>query len=396
MLAIAASALADINVGDKPGFARFIRKDPLGVVLVIAAWNYPVRLRRWAAPPHLYAISPARAPRPAPLQYLIAVNSVVPAILAGNAVLLKHAAQTPLVAERLAEAFKAAGLPSGVFQVLHMSHRTTELAIQHPAVSFVNFTGSVRGGHEIVRAACSRFIGCGLELGGKDPAYVRADADLEHAVANLVDGAFYNAGQCCCAIERIYVHASIFDAFVARFVDEVKRYRLGNPLDPSTNLGPMVSTAAAEWVRKQIRDAVAAGAKALIDTSLFPADQPGTPYLAPQVLVNVDHKMSVMWEESFGPVIGIMPVDGDDEAIRLMNDSPYGLTASVWTRDYDTAIRLGDQVETGTFYVNRCDYLDPALAWTGVKDSGRGCTLSVLGFDQLTRPKSFYVRKLSP
>ncbi len=365
MTAAAGEALADLAVEPKPGFTRFIRHEPLGVVFVVAPWNYP---------------------------YLTAVNAIVPALLAGNAVILKHSAQTPLVAERFAEGFAEAGLPAGVFQALHLSHDDTEGLIESPEVDFVAFTGSVEGGHAVQRAAAERFIGTGLELGGKDPAYVRADADIAHAIENLVDGAFFNSGQSCCGIERIYAHRDVYDRFVEGFVDLTKKYVLGDPLDPNVTLGPMVRTAAAEFVRGQVAEAVAAGAKALVDPKLFAADKPGTPYLAPQVLVDVDHTMRVMNEESFGPVIGIMKVASDDEAIRLMNDSRYGLTAAIWTSDESAAIRIGDQVETGTWFMNRCDYLDPALAWTGVKDSGRGCTLSRLGFQYLTRPKSFHLR----
>ncbi len=365
MIAIAPQALAEIDPGAKPGFRRFIRREPLGVVLTVAPWNYP---------------------------YLTAVNSVVPALMAGNAVVLKHSAQTPLCAERFAECMSAAGLPEGVFQYLHVSHAGVEQAIRDSNVDFVAFTGSVAGGHAIQLAASSRFIGTGLELGGKDPAYVRADANLEQAIAGLVDGAFFNSGQSCCGIERIYVDRSVYDDFIAGFVELTRQYRLGNPLEAATTLGPMVRTQAADLVRGQIQDAVAAGAKALIEPGAFGAEAPGTPYLAPQVLVDVDHSMRVMTEESFGPVIGIMPVDTEAEAIRLMNDSAYGLTASVWTRDAEAAIRIGAQVETGTWFMNRCDYLDPALAWVGVKDSGCGCTLSAIGYEQLTRPKSFHLR----
>ncbi len=365
MITIAEHALADVQPGAKPGFTRFIRREPLGVVLTIAAWNYP---------------------------YLIAVNSVVPAIMAGNAVVLKHSAQTPLCAERFAQCFAEAGLPDGVFQVLHMDHASTEGAIHDPRVDFVAFTGSVAGGHAIQTAAAARFVGTGLELGGKDPAYVRADADLAHAVENLVDGSFFNSGQSCCAIERIYVHQQIHDRFLEGFVELTKKYRLGNPLEPQTNLGPMVRTAAAEFVRQQIDEAIGAGARALIDPAAFPADAPGTPYLAPQVLVNVDHGMRIMSEETFGPAVGIMKVRSDDEAIARMNDSRYGLTASIWTRDEQAAIAIGDRVQTGTWFMNRCDYLDPALAWVGVKDSGRGCTLSSVGYEHLTRPKSYHLR----
>jgi acyl-CoA reductase-like NAD-dependent aldehyde dehydrogenase len=334
---------------------------------VLAPWNYP---------------------------WLTAVNAVVPALMAGNAVVLKHASQTPLVAERFGEACAAAGLPPDVFQWLHAGHAETERAVADPRVGFVAFTGSVRGGHDMVRAASGRFVGSGLELGGKDPAYVRADADVGHAVENLVDGSFFNSGQSCCGIERIYVHRDVHAPFVEGFVELTRRYRLGNPLDPETDLGPVARASHAAFVRAEAASAVAAGARSLVPESEFAAATPDGPYVGPQVLVDVDHRMSVMREETFGPVVGIMRVADDEEAIRLMNDSPYGLTASIWTTDDDAALRIGERVETGTVYANRCDYLDPALAWTGCKDSGRGCTLSVLGYDYLTRPKSFHLRSV--
>lgn len=365
MIEIAAQALADVRTQPKAGFTRFVRREPLGLVLTIAAWNYP---------------------------YLIAVNSVVPAIMAGNVVILKHSSQTPLCAERFDQCFREVGLPEGVFQVLHLDHASTERAIADPRVNFVAFTGSVGGGHAIQRAASSRFLGTGLELGGKDPAYVRPDVNLAHAIENLVDGSFFNSGQSCCAIERIYVHEKVYEQFVEGFVELTKQYRLGNPLDAETNLGPLVRTKAADFVRAQSEEATRAGARALVDPVLFPADAPGTPYLAPQVLVDVDHSMRVMTEETFGPVVGIMNVRSDDDAVALMNDSPYGLTASIWTQDEDAAIAIGERVDTGTWFMNRCDYLDPALAWVGVKDSGRGCTLSSIGYEHLTRPKSFHLR----
>lgn len=365
MIDIAARCLADREVGHKAGFTRFIRHVPLGVVLVVAPWNYP---------------------------YLTAVNAVVPALMAGNAVILKHSAQTPLCAERMAEAFATAGLPDGVFQYLHLSHDGTTRMIDSGQADFVSFTGSVSGGHIIQKAAAGGFVGVGLELGGKDPAYVRADADLTHAIENLADGVFFNSGQSCCAIERIYVHRDVYEPFVDGLVEFAGGYELGSPIEPSTTLGPLVRPAAAEFVRGQVDDAVTAGARALLDPKAFPADAPGSAYLAPQILVNVDHSMRVMTEESFGPVVGIMPVGSDEEAITLMNDSRYGLTAAIWTNDEDAAIRIGDQVDTGTWFMNRCDYLDPALPWTGVKDSGRGCSLSALAYEHLTRPKSFHLR----
>lgn len=365
MLAIAPMALADVTPEAKGGFERHIARDPLGLVFVIAPWNYP---------------------------YLTSVNAVIPALAAGNVVLLKHSHQTPLVAERYAEAAHAAGLPPGVFQILHADHADSAKIVGDGRVDHVCFTGSVDGGKAIQRAIGERFIGAGLELGGKDPAYVRADADLAHAVENLVDGAFFNSGQSCCGIERIYVHESLYAKFVDGFVDLTKTYKLGDPTDKATNLGPMVRASAAEFVRGQIAEAVKQGARSLVDPKHFANDKPGTAYLAPQVLVDVTHDMRVMTEESFGPVIGIMKVRVDDEAIALMNDSDYGLTAAIWTSDPDAAKRLGARIDTGTVFMNRCDYLDPGLAWTGVKNTGRGATLSALGYEHLTRPKSFHLR----
>jgi acyl-CoA reductase-like NAD-dependent aldehyde dehydrogenase len=365
MIDIAEASLADIALPEKAGFHRFIRREPLGIVFVIPAWNYP---------------------------YFIAVNGVVPALLAGNAVILRHSAVTPLCAERFAHAFESAGLPEGLFQYLHLDHEDTAHAIRDRRVNFVAYTGSVHGGHEIQRILSDRFIDVNLELGGKDPAYVRPDVDLGHAVENLVDGSFFNSGQSCCGIERIYVHQDLYQRFLEGFVELTKLYKLGNPLDPETTLGPMAKKSGAAVVRAHIEEALAKGAAALIDPRLFPQTALGENYLAPQVLVDVNHSMAVMVEETFGPVVGIMPVRDDEEAIRLMNDSPYGLTASIWTQDKAAAAALGDRLETGTVYMNRCDYLDPLLAWVGVKDTGRGCSLSQVAYEHLTRPKSFHYR----
>jgi acyl-CoA reductase-like NAD-dependent aldehyde dehydrogenase len=354
-----------VQAEPKTGFTRFIRREPVGVVLVLAPWNYP---------------------------YLTAVNSIVPALMAGNTVILKYSSQTPLCAERLADACAAANFPKGVFQYVHASHEDVARMIEDSRIDFVAFTGSVPGGHAVQQAASTRFIGTGMELGGKDPAYVRADVNLGHAIENLVDGSYYNSGQSCCGIERIYVHRDVYDDFLEGFVALTRQYRLDTPLNAETTLGPMVTARAAKFVRAQIAEAIQGGARALITEDAFPKSSPDTAYLAPQVLVNVDHSMRVMTEETFGPVVGIMKVNDDAEAIRWMNDSEFGLTASIWTTDEDAAIHIGRQVETGTLFMNRCDYLDPALAWTGVKNSGRGCTLSVLGYEQLTRPKSFHLR----
>lgn len=365
MIAAAPKALAPHEVTDKEGFTRYIERTPVGVVLVIAPWNYP---------------------------YLTSVNAFLPALLAGNAVILKHSPQTPLCGERLVRVFKEAGLPEGLFQCLHMDHAGSEMVIHSPVTGYVAFTGSVSGGAAIEKAAAGRFIGVGLELGGKDPAYVRADADLDNAVATLVDGAFFNSGQSCCSIERVYVAESIYDEFVKKAVNLTNEYILGSPDDTKTTLGPMVSTKAATFVREQISEAVKQGAIAHISEADFPKSEKGTAYLAPQILTNVNHNMRVMTEETFGPLMAVMPVSSDEEAIQLMNDSEFGLTASVFTADTQKAIELGKLVQTGTFFVNRCDYLDPELAWTGVKNSGRGCTLSDLGFAPFTQLKSFHAK----
>jgi len=364
MADIAIDALAPINVEDSGQFRRVIKRVPHGVVLVIAPWNYP---------------------------YMTAVNTVAPALIAGNAVMLKHASQTPLVGERMVQAFVDVGVPADVFQNVFLDHQTTSDLIASKVFGFVNFTGSVGGGRAIEKAAAGTFTGIGLELGGKDPGYVMEDADLDAAVDTLIDGAMFNAGQCCCGIERIYVHESLFDTFVAKAVEIVNGYVLGNPLDPETTLGPMAHVRFAAEVRAQTAEAIADGAVAQIDPASFPND--GGAYLMPQILTNVTHDMRVMREESFGPVVGIMSVKDDAEAIRLMNDSDFGLTASLWTKDVTRAEKIADQIETGTVFMNRADYLDPGLCWTGCKDTGRGGGLSVIGYHNLTRPKSYHFKK---
>ena len=366
MIAIAEESLAPLKRPEKPGFERWIAREPLGTVLVVAPWNYP---------------------------YLTAINSIVPALMAGNAVLLKHASQTLLAGERFAEAFAAVGLPDGLFQNLVMNHADTEAVIGSGRIDHINFTGSVEGGRRIERAAAGTFATLGLELGGKDPAYVRADADLDQAVENLVDGSFFNSGQSCCGVERIYVHAQVYDRFIEGFAETARGWTLGNPLDADTMVGPMATPRFADHVRGQTAEALRGGARALLQTR-DSRDTPGSAYLAPEVLVGVNHQMAVMREESFGPVVGIMKVADDEEAIGLMNDSPYGLTASIWSTDLDAAARIGAKVETGTVFANRCDYLDPALVWTGVKDTGKGGGLSEIGYHNLTQPKSYHLRRV--
>ncbi|MGB3501679.1 MAG: aldehyde dehydrogenase family protein [Mesorhizobium sp.] len=365
MVEIAEQALKPVMASNpKDGFTRYVKKDPLGVVMVIAPWNYP---------------------------YLTAVNTIVPALIAGSSVILKHAAQTLLVGERFAQAFEKAGLPKGVFQNVVLNHAQTEKLLGSGKIDHVNFTGSVAGGRAIEKAGAGTFMTMGLELGGKDPAYVLADAKLDHAIPNLVEGAFFNSGQCCCGIERVYVHEKVYDQFVEGFIEETKSYVLGNPLEEATTMGPMAQARFADFIREQKAEALRKGATAHMNTK-DSRDSEGSPYLPAEVLTGVNHQMSVMREESFGPVVGIMKVRNDEEAIALMNDSPYGLTASVWTSDLEHAVAIGDRVETGTVFMNRCDYLDPALVWTGVKDTGKGAALSQIGYDNLTRPKSYHLR----
>jgi acyl-CoA reductase-like NAD-dependent aldehyde dehydrogenase len=367
VVANAKKALKPLMVEDSGAFRRYVKHVPLGVVMVIAPWNYP---------------------------YLTTINTVIPALMAGNSVILKHAAQTLLVGERFAKAFEMAGLPKGLFQNIVMNHSQTEKLLGSGRIDHCNFTGSVAGGRAIEKAAAGTFMTLGLELGGKDPAYVLPDANVHAAVETLVDGAFYNSGQCCCGIERIYVHEKVYDEFVEGAVALTKTYKVGNPLDQSTTMGPLAQARFADFIREQKAEALRKGATAHVNMKVD-KDVAGSPYLAPEVFTGVDHQMSLMREESFGPVVGIMKVRNDEEAIALMNDSPYGLTASIWTQDLDHAAKIGDRVETGTVFTNRCDYLDPALVWTGVKETGKGASLSVYGIQALTRPKSYHMKVIS-
>ena len=367
MVEIAKESLRDIPATKNDEFDNYIYKSPLGVIFVMAPWNYPI---------------------------ITATNTIVPALLAGNTILIKHSSQTPRCAELIAQAFENTGLPEGVFQFVHTDHQACEKIISDPRIAHVVFTGSVRGGQEVKKYIGTRFINVGLELGGKDPAYVRSDADINHAIENLVDGAMFNSGQSCCGIERIYVDQSIYKDFIDGFKNLTEQYKLGDPSKEDTNLGPVVRLSAANFIRSQMAEAEQQGAKRLIDESKFSISKEDNCYVAPQVMIDVDHSMRFMMEETFGPAVGIMPVKDHNEAKQLMNDSPYGLTASIWTKDLDFAKEFGRDIETGTFFMNRCDYLDPALAWTGVKDTGVGCSLSVLAFDQFTRPQSFHMRKV--
>ena len=347
MLSIAEKKLANIDVTKDNNFKSFIKRRALGIVFVIAPWNYP---------------------------YLVAVNSIIPAMASGNTVILKHSAQTPLCAEQLYQSAKKT-LPKDVFNYLHLNHEDGLKVVSDKRISFVSFTGSVKAGYDVQKATHTKFIDMALELGGKDPAYARHDCDLEKTVENLVDGSFFNSGQSCCGIERIYVDEKIYNKFIELFVSKTYNYTLGNPLQKETNLGPVVKLSAADFIIKQMNNAVDKGAKKMIDEKKFIFPKEHKNYLVPQVLTNVNHDMNFMTEETFGPCVGIMKVQDENEAIKLMNDSPYGLTASIWTKDSEIAEKIGDQVQTGTFYMNRCDYLDPAWCWVGVKETGKGCSL---------------------
>ncbi len=363
MCQLAEAALAPHVPATKAGFVRRIERVPLGVVLVLSPWNYP---------------------------WLTAVNAVVPALLAGNAVVLKHSDQTPLVAERFVAAARRAGFPGGVFDFVHATHEQVARMVRDSRVDHVAFTGSVEGGRAVQGAARDRFIDIGLELGGSDGAYVVEDADIPRAAAGLAEGAYFNSGQSCCGIERIFVAASRYDAFCQAFRAEAEALVLGDPREASTTLGPMVRARNAASFRGIIEDARRSGARDLLP----PATSARDPYVSPVALLDTEASMPIRRLELFGPGALISPVAGDDAAIESINASPYGLTAAVYTPDLARAEQLAGRLDVGTVFANRCDYLDPELAWTGTKDSGRGHTLSALGFEGFTRPKSLHLRAL--
>ncbi|RDW91547.1 hypothetical protein BP5796_02712 [Coleophoma crateriformis] len=361
-------ALKEIPGRPQAGFRRWVRKVPVGPTLIIFAWNFP---------------------------YLIIVNALVPALLAGNTVILKPSPQTPIVAESLLQIFQEAGLPKDVLRIVQSgSPEILNQIVQLPDISAITFTGSTTVGLNLRAATASRIVPLGLELGGNDPAYVRPDADLAYVAAQLVDGAVFNSGQSCCAVERIYVHADVHDAFVEEVQKELKTYRLGSPFDKSTMVGPVISKQAVKNINAQIDDALTKGATdSTPDNETFRSAPPEGNYVAPRLLTNVTHDMVVMREETFGPVIPVMKVSSDSEAVELMNDSDYGLTASVWTKNNDEGLELMEKLNAGTVFINRCDYPNADLAWTGWKNSGLGCTLGPRAFDAFFKLKSFHIKE---
>lgn len=365
LISIAETALADVMPTAVNGLHRLMRREPHGVVFIIAPWNFPLAT---------------------------CVNTLITALLSGNTVVLRHSSQTPLVSERLVEAFHDAGVPDGVLQYVHTSHADTRLIMKAPEINFLSFVGSSSSGLMVEQIELGRCIGVGLELSGVDPAYIRADAELDKAVEAVVEGAFFNSGQSCSGVQRVYVHQLRYQEFLDRAVVATEKYVLGNPLDMATTLGPLVRLAAATTVREIVGQSMSMGATNLIAHGKYPMDDIHTSYMGPKILANATHEMKIMQEDCFGPVFGVMPVNDDQQAIELMNDCDYGLSASVFTQDFDVAMQIGAQVQTGTWLMNRCDYQDPALAWSGVKQSGRGVSSSYLGFEQLTRVKSYHMR----
>ncbi|KFH42211.1 Succinate-semialdehyde dehydrogenase [NADP(+)]-like protein [Hapsidospora chrysogenum ATCC 11550] len=367
LVKISDEVLKDIDGEPEQGFKRFIRRVPVGPVLILFAWNYP---------------------------YLILVNALIPAMLSGNTVILKPSPQTPTIVERVSQFFTEAGLPNGVLQYFHSGSPTTiETIVRNPRISLICFTGSVSGGLAVQKAASDRLVHVGLELGGKDPAYVRADVDVDWAAEEIVDGAVFNSGQSCCSLERIYVDEKIHDDFIKAVQNVLKGYKLGDPFDKGTHVGPVISKRSKETIEAHIQDALDKGAKDLTpENETFSNPPPKGNFVKPTLLTDVDHSMRVMTEETFGPVIPVMKVNSDEEAIKTMNDSEFGLTASIWTKDTDKAYQLAEEVEAGTVFVNRCDYPSPDLAWTGFKNSGKGQTLGKLGFEQFVKSKSFHLK----
>lgn len=368
LLELAPEALGEepVTQDPNPALLRKITKEPIGVVLALVPWNYPL---------------------------LCAVNTVVAAVLAGNSVLLKHSERTPLCSEAFEASFAAAGAPKNLVRAFHASHALLPQVLRHPSVAYVQFTGSVGGGRAVYAAtAASRFIDVGLELGGKDAAYVASDADLPYAISNVVDGAMYNAGQSCCAVERVFVHDKHYDAFVEGAKQSLQQYVLGDPKLEATNMGPIAQAAHVAFLEAQVAEAAQLGARVLLGGKPTSDATGKGRFFQPTLVADATAQMRVLREESFGPILAVSKVSSDAAAVRAINDSEFGLTASIWSADLERAANLAQQLQVGTVYMNRCDFLDPYLAWSGRKDSGKGIGLSKFGFAPFYRTKSWNFR----
>jgi len=360
---IAESALKQQILPDNPGFHRQIAHEPLGVVFIMAAWNYPL---------------------------LVAINGVMTALLAGNTVILKHSSLTPSIGQHFEKAFAHLAGIRPILQHVIVDHKTATRIIEQGDIDHIIFTGSVNAGRQIYAKTAHRIIDCQLELGGKDAAYVAEDADLSSAVASIVDGAIYNAGQSCCGIERVYVHASHYQTFIDEAKKILTSYKLGDPKQTDTQLGPLAKPGSSELLSQHITDAIDKGAELICGGHARTIGR--AIFFEPTLLSNVNHQMLVMQEENFGPILPVMSVDNDEQAWKLIDDSSYGLTAAIYTTNKQRAMDFSQQVNAGTVFMNRCDYLDPALPWTGVKNSGKGSALSTYGFYSLTRRKAIHFK----
>lgn len=358
-------SIADEPVWSESGMRERIQHIPLGVVGNISAWNYP---------------------------YFVGCNVIVPALLTGNAVLYKPSEFATLTGAHIVRLLHASGVPRQAIQLL-AGNGEVGAALLNQKLDGLFFTGSHATGVRIAQALAPRLVKLQLELGGKDPTYVRADADARAAAESLADGAMYNTGQSCCSVERIYVHESLHDAFVEQFVATVQGFKIGDPMDPATYIGAITRTPQLAVLEAQVADAKAKGARLLVGGHRLPG--PGN-WFAPTVFTNVSHQMELMREESFGPIIGIQKVRGDDEAVNLMNDTRYGLTAGVYSKDEARARELLARVNAGSVYWNCCDRVSPRLPWSGHGDSGLGLTLSTHGIQTFTRPKAWHLKWPTP
>lgn len=366
----------DVIQVDSTNYVK-IKKEPIGIAFMISPWNYPL---------------------------LTVVNSLVAAILCGNPILLKHSVRTPTVGDYFEQAFKSVGA-TNVVQHLFLDGKDIPLLYNENKINFVGFTGSVETGRTVLKniAASNRFIHQVFELGGKDPAYIREDADLEFAAANVVDGATYNSGQSCCSIERAYVHESVYDKFIDLAIKEVEKLSLGDPAGKLKegkkgtshedfdypSMGPMALADSVMFIKEQVEKAGEAGAEVVIGGSITNDNNGKGRFFEPTIIKNCDNSMEIMQLETFGPILPICKVSSDNEAIDFMNDSQFGLTAAVYSKDYSTVEKLCANINHGTVFLNRCDSLDPRLPWSGRKNSGVGIGLSKYGFNAFYRTKGY-------